>query len=171
MRETANMRNDSMACDGPITATIGSGSSRRRRMVRGLLALPLALALFAPGATALAAEATTGYSQTTPPPPPKTETTPAPKTGTTPAPKTGTTPTPKQETAPTQTSSTAKETPASKTEPTKSSSEPKATTAAKAKTLPFTGLDLRWLTIGGLLLVGMGLSIFVTQRRRQGAGR
>ena len=149
------MRNDSMVCDGPITATIGSGCSRRRRLVRGLLAIPLTLALIAPGATALAAEATTGYSQTTP------------------APKTETTPAPKQETAPTQTSSTAKETPASKTEPTKTSSEPKATTTTttttKAKTLPFTGLDLRWLTIGGLLLVGMGLSLVA--QRRQGARR
>jgi len=157
------MQNDLTACDGPLTpaaAPIGRGGSRRRRMVRGLLALPLALALIAPGATALAAEATTGYSQTTPPP--KTETTTPPKTETTPAPK--------QETAPTQTSSTAKETPATKTEPTKTSSEPKATTA-KAKALPFTGLDLRWVTLGGLLLVGMGMSIVVVQRRRQGAGR
>jgi hypothetical protein len=148
------MRNDLMACDGPQLANaapIGRGGSRRRRMVRGLLALPLALALIAPGATALAAEATTGYNQTTP------------------APKTETTPAPKQETAPTQTSSTAKETPASKTEPTKTSSEPTAT--AKTKALPFTGLDLRWVTLGGLLLVGMGMSIVVVQRRRQGAGR
>lgn len=158
------MQNDLTACDGSQLANaapIGRGGSRRRRMVRALLALPLALALIAPGATALAAEATTGYSQTTP----------APKTETTPAPKTETTPAPKQETAPTQTSSTAKETPASKTEPTKTGSEPKATTAAKAKTLPFTGLDLRWITFGGLLLVGMGMSIVVVQRRRQGAGR
>jgi cytoskeletal protein RodZ len=156
------MRNDLTASDG-LTATaapIGRARSRRRRVMRGLLALPLALALIAP-ATALAAEPTTGYSQTTP----------APKTKTTPAPKTETTPAPKQETAPTQTSSTPKETPASETEPTKTSSEPTATTAAKAKTLPFTGLDLRWLTIGGLLLVGMGMSIVVVQRRRSAAGR
>lgn len=150
------MRNDLTACDVPLTATaapIGRGGSRRRRMVRGLLALPLALALIAPAATALAAEPTTSYGQKTPPP--TTQTTPAPK----------------QETAPTQTSSTAKETPSSANEPTKTSSEPTATTAAKAKTLPFTGLDLRWLTLGGLLLVGMGMSIVVVQRRRQGAGR
>jgi hypothetical protein len=154
------MRNDLTVCDGPQQATaapIGRGGSRRRRIVRGLLALPLSLALIAPGATALAAEATTGYSQTTPAP--KTETTPA-----------------KQETAPTQTSSTAKETPSSGTEPTKTSSEPTPTTPttatkAKAKTLPFTGLDLRVVTLAGLLLVGMGMSIVVVQRRRQGAGR
>ncbi len=158
------MRNDLTVCDGPLTPTaapLGRGGSRRRRMVGGLLALPLALALIAPGATALAAEATTGYGQTTP----------APKTETTPAPKTETTPAPKQETAPTQTSSTAKETPSSANEPTKTSSEPAATTAAKAKTLPFTGLDLRMVTLGGLLLVGMGMSIVLVQRRRQDAGR
>lgn len=149
------MRNDLTACSGPITATaepIGRGGSRRRRMVRGLLALPLALALIVPGATAIAAEPTSGYSHTTP------------------APKTETVPSPKQETAPTQTSSTVKETPSSANEPTKTSSEPTATTA-KAKTLPFTGLDLRWLTLGGILLVGMGMSIVVVQRRRQGTGR
>jgi hypothetical protein len=150
----SNMQNDLTACNGPLTASaapIGRGGSRRRRVVRGLLVLPLALALIAPGATALAAEATTGYGQTTP------------------APKTETTPAPKQETAPTQTSSTAKETPSSGTEPTKTSSEPTATTAAKAKTLPFTGLDLRTVTLAGLFLVGMGMSIVVLQRRRAGA--
>jgi len=153
------MRNDLTGCEGPNTTTaasIGRGASRRRRIVRGLLALPLALALIAPGATVMAAEATTGYGQTTPPP----------KTETTPAPKTETAPTSTQETAPTSTSTT----PASETEPTKTGSEPTATTAVKAKTLPFTGLDLRWITVGGLLLVSMGMSIVVMQRRR-GAGR
>ncbi|HEX4837623.1 MAG TPA: hypothetical protein VFV03_03755 [Solirubrobacteraceae bacterium] len=146
------MPNDVTASERPqpvSAAPIGRGRSRRRRTVRrGLLVLPLALALTAPGATAFAAEATTGYSQTTPPP--KTETTPAPK----------------QETAPTQTSSTQ----AKETLPAKTSSEPTVTTA-HAKTLPFTGLDLRWVTVGGLLLVGMGMSIVVAQRRRHSAGR
>ena len=150
------MRNDLTACEGPQQAnatSIGRARSRRRRTVRGLLALPLALMLIAPG-TALAAEPTSGYSQTTP------------------APTTTTTPTPKQETAPTKTSSTPKETPASGTEPAKtsepakSSTEPTATTAAK--TLPFTGLNLTWIVIGGVLLVAMGASILVTQRRRHG---
>jgi hypothetical protein len=141
------MRNDLKACNGPRlanTAPIGRDGSRRRRMVCGLLALTLVLALIAPGATAFAAEPTSGYSQTTP-----------------------ATPAPKQETAPTSTSSTpAKETTPAKsgTEPTKTSSEPTATTA-KAKTLPFTGLDLRWITLGGVLLVAMGMSIVVVQRR------
>lgn len=163
------MRNDLTAYEGPQPANAapsGRGGSRRRRMVRGLLALPLALALIVPGATALAAEPTSSYGTTTPPPS-KTETTPAPKSET--APTTSTQPTTgeaKQETAPTKTSSVAKE-----TQPAKSSSEPTATTATKAKTLPFTGLDLRWLTLGGLLLVGMGMSIVVAQRRRTDAKR
>ncbi len=142
------MQNDLTACEGPRQAnatSIGRVRSRRRRTVSGLLALPLALMLIAPG-TALAAEPTSGYSQTTP------------------APKTTTTPTPKQETAPTKTSSTPKETPAkSAVEPAKAT-EPTATTAAK--TLPFTGLNLTWIVIGGVLLVAMGASILATQRRR-----
>lgn len=154
------MRNDLTAREGPLqvnATSIGRTRSRRRRTVRGLLVLPLALMLIAPGA-ALAAEPTSGYSQTTP------------------APKTTTTQTPKQETAPTKTSSTPKETPAKSavepaktSEPAKSSTEPTATTAAK--TLPFTGLNLTWVVIGGVLLVAMGASILLTQRRRQGAGR
>lgn len=148
------MRNDLTACDRPQLANaapIGRGGLRRRRVVRALLALPLALALIAPGATALATGTTTGYRNTQAPP--KTQKVPAPK----------------QETAPTRTSSTAKETPASANGPTEASSE--TATAAKAKTLPFTGLDLRWVTLGGLLLVGMGMSIMVVQRRRHSAGR
>jgi cytoskeletal protein RodZ len=154
------MRNDLMACEGPQQAnatSIGRARSHRRRTMRGLLALPLALMLIAPG-TALAAEPTSGYSQTTP------------------APTTTTAPTPKQETAPTKTSSTPKETPAKSgveptktSEPAKSSTEPTATTATK--TLPFTGLNLTWIVIGGVLLVAMGASILLTQRRRQGTGR
>ena len=154
------MRNDLTACEGPRQAnatSIDAARSRRRCTVRGLLAVPLlALMLIAPGA-ALAAEPTSGYSQTTP------------------APTTTTAPTPKQETAPTKTSSTPKETPAKSavepaktTEPAKAT-EPTATTAAK--TLPFTGLNLTWIVIGGVLLVAMGASILLTQRRRQGPGR
>ena len=148
------MQNDLTAREGPQQAnatSIGRTRSRGRRTVRGLLALPLALMLIAPG-TALAAEPTSGYSQTTP------------------APTTTTSPTPKQETAPTKTSSTPKETPAkSGVEPAKTSepakaTEPTATTAAK--TLPFTGLNLTWIVIGGVLLVAMGASILLTQRRR-----
>lgn len=152
------MQDDLTAREGSQLANATStGRARRgrRRAVRGLLALPVALMLIAPG-TALAAEPTSGYSQTTP------------------APKTTTTPTPKQETAPTKTSTTPKETPKAAVEPTKTTepakaTEPTATTAAK--TLPFTGLNLTWIVVGGVLLVAMGASILLTQRRRQGAGR
>jgi hypothetical protein len=47
---------------------------------------------------------------------------------------------------------------------------PTATTA-KATTLPFTGLDLRWVVLAGVLLLGLGLSIVVTQRSRRDLGR
>jgi hypothetical protein len=40
-------------------------------------------------------------------------------------------------------------------------------TAPAPKTLPFTGLDLRWVLAAGVLLLGMGLSIRVFQRRTQ----
>ena len=146
------MRNDFKACDGPSTAkavAADSGRSRRRRtMRRGMIALPLALALMVGGTTtALAAEPTSGYSHSTP----------APKT----------TPTPKGEAAPTTTSSTpSKET---TTATPSSSTEPTATTAAKASTLPFTGLDLRWVILAGVLLVGMGMSIVLVQRGRGGS--
>jgi hypothetical protein len=143
------MRNDLTANAAPI------GSRRRRAVRSGLLALPLALALIAPGATAFA-EPTTSYGQKTPPPATTTQATTTPATTT----QATTTPSPKGEAAPTHTSSTTgKETPTSGT-------EPSATTAAKAKTLPFTGLDLRWMILGGVLLVGMGMSIVVVHRGR-----
>ncbi|HTA13776.1 MAG TPA: hypothetical protein VK781_02845 [Solirubrobacteraceae bacterium] len=132
-------------------------------MRRGLLALPLALALIAPGAPAFAAEATTNYGQTVPPP--QTTTVPATTVPATKTEPTTSTSTPKEGVSPTSTSSTpTSSTPSSSTQPAKSSNEPTATTAAK--TLPFTGLDLRWVILGGVLLVGMGMSILVVQRGR-----
>ena len=51
------MRNDFTACDGPSTvkaaAADGGRSRRRRTMRRGLIALPLALALMVASSTAL----------------------------------------------------------------------------------------------------------------------
>jgi hypothetical protein len=163
------MRNDLTACDGPTTANAaptGRGRSHRRRtMRRGLLALPLALALIAPGASALAAEPTSGYTNSVPAP----KTTPATTPSTTTTSTTTSTPSPKGEAAPTNTSSTASKETTSST-PT-SGNEPTATTAAKATTLPFTGLDLRWVILAGVLLVGMGMSIVVVQRGRSGTNR
>lgn len=168
------MRHDvkaSLRSQPQTAAPIGRGRARRRRVaLRGLLALPIALMLLAPGASALAAEATTGYSQTTPPPTTTTTTTVTTTATTTPATKTETTSTPKGGVAPSSTSSTPKATPTSTTEPAKSAVEP-STTTAKATTLPFTGLDLRWVVLAGVLLVGLGMSIMVAQRSRRGTER
>jgi hypothetical protein len=138
-------RTDVMASSRP--RTVGAAPNKRgSKALRGLLALPLvlllALALMAPG-TAFAATETTptsGYNQE--PNEPKT----TPTTGTSPSKEEGTpTTTPEKETAPTS-SSPAKE---------------------EAKTLPFTGFDLRWSFAIGLLLLAAGFSIVAMQRRHR----
>jgi uncharacterized membrane protein len=168
------MRHDvktSLRSQPQTAAPVGRGRARRRRVaLRGLLALPIAMMLLAPGASALAAEATNGYSQTTPPPTTTTTTTVTTTATTTPATKTETTSTPKGGVSPSSTSSTPKSTPTSAAEPAKSGVEP-STTTAKATTLPFTGLDLRWVVLAGVLLVGLGMSIMVAQRSRRGTER
>jgi uncharacterized surface anchored protein len=129
--------------------------------MRGLLAVPIALllagTLLAPS-TALAAEPTTGYSQE--PNKPSTSTTPA---ATTPS------PTPAKETSPSKESGT----PSTGTAPAKESAPSStAPSAEKAATLPFTGLDLRWMVAVGFLLMGAGFSIVLMQRRqRRNSGR
>jgi predicted metalloprotease len=127
-------RTDVMASSRPRTAGAGTGR-RGSRAWRGLIVLPvvllMALALFSP-ASALAAEETSGYSQT--PTTPKTTST--------------------SKEAPSKTSST----PTATSEPAKEA----------AKTLPFTGLDLRWVFGIGLLMVAAGFGIVVVQRRRAG---
>ncbi len=142
-------RTDVMASSRPRTP---GAVNRRPSTVRALVALPIvllmALALLAPG-TALAAEETSGYGST--------PTTPTPTTST---PSTGTSPS-KEEGTPTTT--TPKE-----TEPTTSSAPAKE---AAAKTLPFTGFDLRWSFGFGLVLMGAGFSIVMVQRRRREGGR
>jgi len=174
--EVAVMRNNVKAAYESGAAREAPRNSRRSRsqrvLVGRLLVLSLAIALIAPSAIALG-QTTTGYNQT--PPPPKTETTtgynqtpPAPKTETTPA-KTGTTPA-KQEVAPTKTSTAPAATQEAK--PTSTAGEPTRTAApSAARTLPFTGLDLRWVIIGGVFLLGAGLSIVFVQRGRRGMGR
>ena len=125
--------------------------TRRRLARRELLALPAALALLVPAAPALAAASGTsstgasGYNQKPPTPTTKTE----PKKGVEPAKE-------EKKTTPTPTTTV----------------EPTITTpTAKAATLPFTGLDLRWVVGGGLLLLASGLSIRLALRGRPGAGR
>jgi uncharacterized surface anchored protein len=131
-----------------------AGSSRVcRRLSVVPIALLLAAALFVPS-SAIAAEGTSGYSQTVP----------TPKTSTTPAttPTTGTSPSKEEKTTPEKT------TPAAETSPT--STTPTSTTSAskeKASTLPFTGFDLRWSVGIGVLLIGAGLSLVFVERRRR----
>jgi hypothetical protein len=131
--------------------------TRRSSTVRALVALPIvllmALALLAPG-SAVAAEETSPYSQT--PTTPKTTTTPTTPT----TPSTGTSPSKEEGTPTTTTPKT--------TEPTTSSSPAKE---AAAKTLPFTGFDLRWSFGIGVVLMGAGFSIVMMQRRRREGGR
>jgi hypothetical protein len=111
-------------------------ASAMRRLVVLPVAFALTMALVLP-TTALAAEGLSGYNSK-----------PTPTTGTSPS---------KEKSTPTKT--TAPETTAS--EPT-TSTEPTAKTA----TLPFTGFDLRWSIGGGVLLIAMGFSLVVAQRRQ-----
>jgi uncharacterized membrane protein len=133
-------------------------------MSRTLLALSIASALMLSAAPAMAAGTTTGYGQTTPAP---TTTTPQPA-ATTPKPSSGTGPS-KETATPKATSSE----PSSKsTTPSSSTPSSSPSTASSRSTLPFTGLDLRWVVGIGVLLLGAGLSIRLVQRRqRQDLGR
>jgi uncharacterized surface anchored protein len=144
-------------------APLNRGSSRAwRRLSVVPVALLLAAALLGPDTT-IAAEPTSGYSQTAPTPKTTPSTTPSktPTTGTSPSKeeKTGEKTTPSKETAPS----------------TGTSTTPTSTTSAskeKASTLPFTGFDLRWALGVGLLLIASGFSIVLVERRqRRRAGR
>jgi hypothetical protein len=134
----------------PGTAANRRGSSHVAR--RRLMVLPVALLLaLAPAAPALAAaQPLNGYGgQTTPKPgggSPGNGTSPSKTT------KTPTTSTPSTEPAP----ATSSNVPTSTT-----------TTSPKASSLPFTGFDLRWTVGGGVLLIAMGLSIVMVQRRQR----
>jgi hypothetical protein len=141
-----------------VAATIGQTSSRRtgprgrRRFVRrGLLALPVALALLIPAVPALAATTagtsstgTSGYNQKPPTPTTKTE--------------------PKKAVEPSKEAS--KTTPKTTVEPAKEPTPTPTVTTPKASTLPFTGLNLTWVVGGGVLLLGAGLSIRLALRTR-----
>jgi negative regulator of sigma E activity len=145
-------RTDVVASSRPQAADAAlmrRGSSRAWRRLILPVALSLAVALMA-STTAFAAETTTGYSQT--PPPPTTKTTP---TSTAPAPTTGTSPSKESSTPTTATTPTTTPTPTTSTSPT------------TAKSLPFTGFDLRWTVGIGIVLMGMGFSIVTMQRRQR----
>ena len=137
-------RTDVMASSRPRTADIASTGKGSGRAARALMAFSVVLALtFALVApgAALAAEPTSKYNQE----PGK------PSTGTAPS-KEATTPT----TTPTTTTPTTTTAPAA---------------AEKARTLPFTGFDLRWDVGIGLLLIFAGASIVLVQRRQRASRR
>jgi hypothetical protein len=140
---------------GADAAPTAKGSSRPLRRLSLLpVAFVLTIALALPTA-AFAAEGLSGYSTT-----PKTTSTTTP--GTTPTSSTPT-PTPTTGTSPSKESSTPE-----KTATPEKATEPTSTTAAKkATSLPFTGLDLRWTIAAGFLLVAMGGSIVIVQRRQR----
>jgi cytoskeletal protein RodZ len=144
-------RTDVMASSRPRTP--GAARKTRRKLVSLPILLLTALALVVPG-SALAAEGTSGYNQEPPKPTTTTETTPTPQTTTT-TPSTGTSPSKEEGPAAT--------TPTKETTPTSSSSPAKE----EAKTLPFTGFDLRWSFAIGLALMIAGFSIVGMQRRRR----
>jgi cytoskeletal protein RodZ len=142
---------------------------RRRVSRRGLLVLGVALMITAAfAAPALASEGLSGYTHTETA---KQETKP---TSSTTAPTTPSTSTPAQETKPSTTSAppSPSTTPASEPAPAASTSTTPSTTASQSRssTLPFTGLDLRWVVGFGLLMLGGGASIVLVQRR-QSRGR
>jgi hypothetical protein len=165
-REVGMTRTDIVASSRPRNAGAMSPRAGSSRVCRRLSVVPIALllaaALFVPS-SAVAAESTSGYSQTVPTPKTTPSTTPA-TTPTTPAttPTTGTSPSKEEKTTPEKT------TPAAETSPT--STTPTATTSAskeKASTLPFTGFDLRWSVGIGAVLIGAGLSLAFVERRRR----
>lgn len=154
-------RTDVMASSRPQKADAAPTRKGSSKLVRSLVVLPVAfaltMALVLPTTALAAGEGLSGYSKTTTT---STTTTPAttPTTTSTPTPTTGTSPS-KESSTPTKT--TAPE----KTSEPATTSEP--TTAKKATSLPFTGFDLRW-TIGlGALLLAMGVSIVLAQRRQR----
>jgi hypothetical protein len=130
---------------GAVSMRMGS-SGGSRRFLAIPVALLLAAALGAPTAMA-ATTGETGYAQK--PAEPKTTTT-------------TTTTTPKSGTAP-----------AKEVSPSKAATTPEKTTTTSttkteaAKSLPFTGLDLRWIVAVGILMMGAGFSIVTVQRRQR----
>ncbi len=145
-------RTDVMASSRPRGAGEVPVYGRVSRPLRVVLLVPalvaIALMLGAPGAAVAAGTTTTntsGYNSTptTPTTTTPTTTTPEPKTGTSPTTEEGKAPEPKEEAAKTSTT----------------------TSTAKAGTLPFTGLDLRWVLAFGFVLMAGGVSIIVVQRR------
>ena len=158
-------RTDVVASSRPQRADAAPTGKGSPKLLRRLSLLPVAfvltIALALPTAAFAAGEGLSGYNTT-----PKTTSTTTPgttPTSSTPTSSTPTSPTPTTGTSPSKESSTPEKT----TTPEKAT-EPTSTTAAKkATSLPFTGLDLRWTIAAGFLLVAMGGSIVIAQRRQR----
>jgi hypothetical protein len=137
-------RTDVVASPRLQTADKAPMRKRSSRASRRLLVLPIALllavALVAP--TTVLAAGSTGKEGLS-----SYNQTPKPSSGTSP--------------------SKEKSTPKKETAPAKTTTAPTTTESAKAKTLPFTGFDLRWTIGAGLLLVGVGFSLVTVQRRQR----
>ena len=148
-------RTDVMASSRPRTAGVSSariGSARRAGGLVTLVALLLmAFALVLPGGALAAGESTSGYNQNSRPRPPRP---PRPR----PAPHR-----PKKKNRARRRAKNRR----------KETSTPTSTTSSthKAGTLPFTGFDLRWSLVLGLVLVGAGFSIVAVQRRERRGSR
>lgn len=153
-------RTDVVASSRPQKADAAPSRKGSSSALRKLAVLPVAFALMMafvlPTGAFAAEEGLSGYKTTT-----TTTTTTPPTTQSTPAttPTSGTSPE-KAESTPTKT-----------TAPEEKAKEPAKTTTttsepAKASTLPFTGFDLRWTVAAGVLLLAMGFSIVVAQRRQ-----
>jgi len=142
-------RTDTLASSGPHAAgahTTRVGARRVPGRFLGLIVASLfAAALVAPTAALAASTGESGYSQT--PSTPKTTTTTSKPS----EPKSGTSPS--KEVSPSKAATT--------------STSPTSTTTETAKTLPFTGLDLRWIVVAGVLMMAAGFSIVTLQRRQR----
>jgi cytoskeletal protein RodZ len=151
-------RTDVVASSRPQKADAAPSRKGSSSALRKLAVLPVAFALMMafvlPTGAFAAEEGLSNYNN-------KPSTTPTTPTTSTPAttPTSGTSPE-KAESTPTKT-----------TAPEEKAKEPAKTTTttsepAKASTLPFTGFDLRWTVAAGVLLLAMGFSIVVAQRRQ-----
>jgi uncharacterized membrane protein len=120
-----------------------------------------------PAVPALAVETTTGYQQT---PAPANTTTASTTTASTTTSATTTTGYQQTPTKPASGTGPSKETatPTTSTSPANTATPKTSTTAHSANsTLPFTGLDLRWIIGAGVLLLAAGLSLRIGQRRQR----
>ena len=148
-------RTDVVASSRPQKADAAPSRKGSSSALRKLAVLPVAFALMMafvlPTGAFAAEEGLSNYNN-------KPATTPTTSTPAT-TPTSGTSPE-KAESTPTKT-----------TAPEEKAKEPAKTTTttsepAKASTLPFTGFDLRWTVAAGVLLLAMGFSIVVAQRRQ-----